>query len=210
VFVQVIQGRTTDAAGLRAALDRWVEELAPGAAGWLGTTAGVTDDGGFIALVRFKSAEAARRNSDRPEQDQWWAATSTLFTGEVTVSDSRDAYLSRGGASDDAGFVQVIQRRVRDVGRAREILDRLIPVVAEFRPEDLGTVVAEHGDDCFTVAVYFTSEQAARQTERMPPPELKALREAQQALSVEPARFFDLRHPWFYAPVNARSAPTRR
>jgi hypothetical protein len=200
MFVQVIQGQATDAGELRAAFNRWVEELAPGASGWLGTTAGVTDEGAFFALVRFESEQAARRNSDRPEQGQWWAETSKLFTGDVTFLDSHEAYLGRGGGSDDAGFVQVIQRRVRDVARAREILQLLIPVVAEFRPEDLGTVVAEHGDDGFTVVVYFTSEQAARQTERKPAPELKALRDEQHALSVGPSRYFDLRQPWLYSP----------
>ncbi|MGE5763508.1 MAG: hypothetical protein ACM3ZF_06425, partial [Mycobacterium leprae] len=65
---------------MRAAFERWVEELAPGAAGWLGSTAGVTDDGRFIGLARFESEQAARRNSDRPEQGRWWAETSKLFT----------------------------------------------------------------------------------------------------------------------------------
>ena len=91
MFVQVIQGRVTDAAKVRAALDRWAEELAPGAAGWLGSTAGVTEDGRFIALARFESEEAARRNSDRPEQDRWWAETAQLLTGEATFKDSSDA-----------------------------------------------------------------------------------------------------------------------
>jgi len=70
VFVQVIQATINNADQARAALDRWVEELASGAIGWLGTTAGVSGDGGFIALARFESEEAARRNSDRPEQGQ--------------------------------------------------------------------------------------------------------------------------------------------
>jgi hypothetical protein len=70
VFVQVIQGQVADAAKVRAAMDRWGQELAPGARGWLGSTAGVTEDGRFIALARFESEEAARRNSGRPEQDQ--------------------------------------------------------------------------------------------------------------------------------------------
>ena len=39
VFVQVIQGQVADAAKVRAALDRWGQELAPGASGWLGSTA---------------------------------------------------------------------------------------------------------------------------------------------------------------------------
>src|SRR5262245_41587726 len=90
VFVQVIQGSVSDAAKVRAALDRWVKELAPGAAGWLGSTAGVTDDGRFIALVRFESEEAARRNSERPDQDRWWAETAKLFAGEPAFSESSD------------------------------------------------------------------------------------------------------------------------
>ncbi|MGR6999145.1 hypothetical protein ACU686_15000 [Yinghuangia aomiensis] len=39
----------------------------------------MTDDGKFIALVRFESADAARRNSERPEQAAWWNDVSSLF-----------------------------------------------------------------------------------------------------------------------------------
>src|SRR5919198_6335605 len=82
MFVQIIQGQVTDAEQVHAACDRWARELAPDAIGWLGETAGVTEDGRFIGFARFESEEAARRNSDRPEQDRWWAETSKLFTGE--------------------------------------------------------------------------------------------------------------------------------
>ena len=44
----------------------------------------MTEDGRFIALARFASEEAAQRNSQRPEQDQWWTQTATLFSGEPT------------------------------------------------------------------------------------------------------------------------------
>ena len=54
-------------------LDLWVRDLAPDAAGWLGSTGGVTADGRAVAIVRFESAKAARANSDRPEQSDWWA-----------------------------------------------------------------------------------------------------------------------------------------
>jgi hypothetical protein len=64
VFVQVIQGQVADASKVRAAFDRWAQELALGAIGWLGSTAGVTEDGRFIALARFQSQEAARANAD--------------------------------------------------------------------------------------------------------------------------------------------------
>jgi hypothetical protein len=59
MFVQVIQGRVTSPEQVRAALDRWSGQLAAGAEGWLGSTAGVTGDGRFVALARFESAEAA-------------------------------------------------------------------------------------------------------------------------------------------------------
>ena len=200
MFVQVIQGRVVDPGQVHAAHDRWVEEVAPGADRWLGTTAGVSGDADFIGLVRFESEEAARRNDSRPEQAAWWAQTAELFTGEVTVTESGAAYADRGGASADAGFVQVIQRRVSDVARARQILAELSPLVAQFRPEDIGILAVEHDGDRFTVAVYFTSEREARGTERQPPPALKALRAEQNALCVEPPRFYDLRQPWHYSP----------
>ena len=68
MFIQVIQGMCTDESMLRQHMDRWREELAPGAQGWLGGTYGMTDDGQFVAVVRFESREAAARNSLRPEQ----------------------------------------------------------------------------------------------------------------------------------------------
>jgi hypothetical protein len=103
MFVQVIQGQVSDAGKVRAALDRWAQELAPGSTGWLGTTAGVTEDGRFIALARFASEEAARRNSDRPEQDRWWAETAKLFTGEATFKDSSDVTVDVTGRRSRRG-----------------------------------------------------------------------------------------------------------
>ncbi|HYY79995.1 MAG TPA: hypothetical protein VFD04_12555 [Actinomycetes bacterium] len=51
------------------------------------------------------------------------------------------------------------------------------------------------------MAVYFTSEAAAREGERKePPPELKVQMEQLAALSVGEPEFFDLKQPWLYAP----------
>src|SRR5204863_8070818 len=88
MFVQVIQGRVSDAGQARAQLDRWQTELAPSSIGWLGTTAGVTDDGTVVVLARFESEQAARQNSDRPEQSAWWEATAPLFTDPPVFHDS--------------------------------------------------------------------------------------------------------------------------
>jgi hypothetical protein len=201
VFVQVIQGQVSDAGKVRAAFDRWAQELAPGATGWLGSTAGVTDDGRFIALARFESEEAARRNSDRPEQDQWWTETFKLFSGEATFKDSSDVTVDVTGDPDDAGFVQVIQGRGSDPDRARELMEQDSSEWAAFRPDIIGSVGVGHEGGAYTMALYFTSEEAAREGERKePPPKLKAQMEEMSALSVGEPEFFDLKQPWLYAP----------
>ena len=56
--------------------------------GWLGSTAGVTEDGQLVALARFESEEAAQQNSDRPEQSAWWEEMATLFTDEPVFHNS--------------------------------------------------------------------------------------------------------------------------
>jgi hypothetical protein len=201
MFVQVIRGQVEDAAKVRAAMDRWVRELAPGATGWLGSTAGVTDDGRFIALARFESEEAARRNSDRPEQDRWWAETSRLFTGEASFRDSSDVTADLVGDPDQAGFVQVMQGRGSDPDRARELMAEDSSTWADFRPEIIGSLAVGHEGGAYTMAMYFTSEAEAREGERKePPPELKAQMDEMAALMVGEPEFFDLRQPWLYSP----------
>ena len=201
MFVQVIQGQVDDPARVRAAMDRWAEELAPGAEGWLGSTAGVTEDGRFIALARFESEEAARRNSDRPEQDRWWAETSRLFKGQASFLDSNDVTVDLVGNPDEAGFVQVIQGRGTDPERARELMAEDSSAWADFRPEILGSLAVGHEGGAYTMAVYFTSEAEAREGERKPPPpELQAQMDEMAALSVGEPEFFDLQEPWLYSP----------
>jgi hypothetical protein len=201
VFVQVIQGQVSEAEKVRAALDRWAQELAPGAIGWLGSTAGVTEDGRFIALARFESEEAARRNSDRPEQDQWWSETAKLFTGEASFKDSSDVTVDLVGEPDDAGFVQVMQGRGSDADRARELMAQDSSEWAAFRPEIIGSVAVGHEGGAYTMAIYFTSEEAAREGERKEvPPKLQAQMDEMAALSIGEPEFFDLKQPWLYSP----------
>jgi hypothetical protein len=201
MFVQVIQGQVTDPAQVRAALDRWAQELAPDAPGWLGSTAGVTEDGRFIALARFESDEAARRNNDRPEQDRWWAETSKLFTGDVTFQDSNDVVLDVNGEPDRAGFVQVIHGQVTDPARAREMMEQDSDKWAEYRPDVVGSVQAGHEAGAYTMVLYFTSEEEAREGERKePPPELRAQMEEMDKLSTGVPTFYDLKQPWLYSP----------
>jgi hypothetical protein len=201
MFVQVIQGQVSDASQVRAALDRWLEELAPNATGWLGSTAGVTEDGRFVALVRFESEEAARRNSDRPEQDRWWTDTSKLFTGEASFRDSNDVMVDVNGDPDKAGFVQVMQGRGSDPDRAKELMGQDSAEWAAFRPDVIGSVAVGHEGGGYTMAMYFTSEAEAREGERKePPPRLKAQMEEMNKLSIGEPEFFDLKQPWLYSP----------
>jgi len=197
VFIQVIQGRASSPDGIRAELDRWKAELQPGADGWLGSTSGVTDDGRFIAVVRFASEDQARRNSDRPEQGAWWTETARHLA-EVAFHDSTRVHTYRGGGSGEAGFVQVIQghteqmERLAELGRAQEV------VLAEQAPQILGMTVAEHADrpGDFTQTVYFTSEEDARRSERERPAESEP-----EILSLmADLRYFDLREPWLDSP----------
>ena len=201
MFVQVIRGKVSDPEQVHAALDRWMERLAGGAVGWLGSTAGVTDDGRFVALARFESEDAARHNSDRPEQGQWWTETSRLFTGDVIFRDSSDVTADAGGDLDTAGFVQVMQGRGSDPDRAREIMAQSPESWAAFRPDVMGRVAVGHEGGAYTMAMYFTSEAAAREGERKePPPQLKAQMEELNKLNVGQPEFLDLRQPWLYSP----------
>jgi hypothetical protein len=201
MFVQVIRGQVSDSDQVRAAIERWMQDLAPGATGWLGSTAGVTDDGRYIALVRFDSEDAARRNSNRPEQDRWWSETSKLFAGEVTFRDSTDVTVDVSGDPDNAGFVQIMQGRGTDPDRAKEIMSQNAEEWAAFRPDVVGSVAIGHEGGAYTMATYFTSEAAAREGERKElPPELAAQMAEMDKLSVEEPEFFDLKQPWIYSP----------
>jgi hypothetical protein len=201
MFVQVIQGQVADAEQAHAAMDRWMEELAPDATGWLGTTAGVTEDGRFVALARFESADAARRNSESPAQDKWWHEFTSVLTGDATFHDSEDVVVDVQGEPDSAGFVQVMQGQGSNPERARELMQRDSDKWAEFRPDVIGSVTALYDDGDYTMAIYFTSEAEAREGEKKePPPELQAQMEEMQSLAGGEPTYFDLKQPWLYSP----------
>ena len=201
MFAQVIQGRTSSPQALEDAVKRWVQDLAPGATGWLGSTSGVTEDGRAIAVVRFESEEDARRNSNRPEQDQWWSETAKLFDGEATFKDSNDVTVDVQGDPDQAGFVQVMQGRSSDPERAKQLMDQDSDKWTELRPAIVGSVQIGHDDGGYTMVLYFTSEAEAREGERKePPPELQAQMEEMNKLSVGETEFFDLKQPRMISP----------
>ena len=201
MFIQVIKGHVADAAPVRAHLDRWVTEVAPGAQGWLGSTAGVTDDGLLVALARFESEEAARRNSDRPEQSAWWEQLRAEFSDEPVFQDSTTVDVDTPGDPDRAGFVQVMQGRTSDPGRARELMAEDPTDWQQFRPDILGSVSIGHDGGDWTMALYFTSEEAAREGERKePPPEMQEMMKEMDSLTVGQPAYYDLKDPWLHAP----------
>lgn len=169
MFVQVIKGKTNDAAGLRRQMETWETDLRPGATGFLGTTAGITDDGRVIALARFESREAAEANSRRPEQTAWWNEMEKYFTGAPTFLDSTDVDLLHGGGSDKAGFVQIMEGSSTNTKRLRELEHEAEPILTKHRPELLGGMTVWDGDHYIETA-YFTSEADARKGETMDPP----------------------------------------
>jgi hypothetical protein len=197
MFVQVIQGQVSDPAGMRSHVERWASELGPGATGWLGSTGGVTDDGTGIAIVRFETEEAAQANSDRPEQGAWWEQMATFYDGEPTFQNNTLVDGDTYGDPDQAGFVQVMQGHVSDVARARDLMASDTTDWATFRPEILGTLWSGAEDGNWTMAIYFTSEAAAREGEKKEAPaETAAVMEEVNALATGEPRFLDLRDPW--------------
>jgi hypothetical protein len=196
VFIQLIQGKTSGKEGLHGQLDRWMSELRSGATGFLGTTAGVTDDGKVFMAARFESEQAARANSDRPEQGAWWSETERYFNGPVVFVDSSDVQV-QVEPSNDAGFVQVIQSTARDRKRIEAINDEVTPAMTESRPEIVGAVSVWSGDDVCDIA-YFTTEEAAREGEKSELLEAhRKLFEEWQSL-IEGATYLDLKDPWLY------------
>lgn len=196
MFIQVIQGTTNDAEGLRRQFDRWQEDIRPGATGYLGTTAGVTEDGKVFVLARFDSAESAKANSDRSEQGAWWIETAKYFDGDATFKDYTDVDVSQGGGSDDAGFVQVMQGTVRDAARVREMEAEFMPKMAELRPDVIGSVRGWDGN-AYTEAIYFTSEAEARKGEAAMADAGKDESGFEEYMSlIENVEYLDLKEPW--------------
>ena len=198
MFIQVIRGKAIDREGLRRQFDRWNEELRPGAVGFLGSTAGITDDGQFIAMARFESAEASRANSQRDEQGAWWAETEKCLEA-AAFQDSMEVLTMQGGASNGAGFVQVMCGRVTDAEKMAALRPRMGDMesaMKRHRPDVLGDVIAVNADGTYTDAVYFQSEVEARQgeTKEMPADVGALFTELMSAIAVD--EYLDLKAPW--------------
>jgi hypothetical protein len=196
MFVQVISGKVKDTDAFERLGERWETELRPGAVGYLGVTEGTTDDGRFFVAARFESADAAAKNSARPEQGEWFAEMEKVVD-DVTFHDCSRIETLFGGGKDDAGFVQVMQGHVKDLAKADAMFARATEaekVLGSVRPDVIGEVVALHDEgDGYTDIVYFTSEAEARAAEQreMPADAQAMMQEFEAALEVE--EYFDLK-----------------
>jgi len=201
MFAQIIRGKVSDANDIGGTFTRWSTDLAPGAKGWLGTTAGVTDDGQLFILVRFESEEDARANSERPEQDQFWADASKNLDGAATFQDSSNVMTDIRGDLDSASFVQVMIGQTSDEERTKQLMADTQAARMALRPDILGQVAVGHGDGKFTMAIYFKSEEAARQGESKEiPDELAPAMQEMMSLSIGQPEFLDLKSPWLDSP----------
>lgn len=195
MFVQLIEGTTRDAAGVRRQLERWRQDLWPDAEGFLGATIGFTDDGRVLDIARFESEDAAQANSERPQQSDWWAETEKYFDDEITFTESTDVEELRGGGSNDAGFVQVMKSTGVDRDRVRAFDDALEPYL-DLRPEVLGGLRIWTGEDRCVEVIYFTNEEEARRGESQELPEgVRAVFDEYQDLMAG-VEYLDLREPW--------------
>lgn len=197
MFIQVIQGQVRDRDAARATLERWRTEVEPGAEGWLGGTFGFTDSGMLVAVIRFSSPQAARRNSQRPEQQAWWRQMQRHMDGPVTFHDCGDVSLMLSGGSDEAGFVQVIQGRVRDRDRIHVLTDQATSLISRHRPDILGATLAIDDEGFMTETIAFRSESQAREAERgeIPAAARKILDE--ETSLIDGMTYIDLHQPWF-------------
>jgi hypothetical protein len=202
MFVQMFTGKVTDAQAVRATLEAWPAGAGRDAQGWLGSTAGITDDGQLVALARFASEAAARANSERPEQGEWWNTLAANLEGDASFFDSTEVDEDLVGDPDTAGFVQVMRGRVSDPARARELASSDPEAWAGFRPDILGSLMLSHDDGEYVMAIYFTSEAEAREGEKSEPPaELVATMKEMGELEVGEVTYYDLRDPWLLSPT---------
>jgi len=198
MFVQVIQGRVTDAAQVNALAEEWADTIGKSADGWIDSTAGVTEDGTSVVFVRFESEDAAQRNSDRPEQGAWWERMAALYDGEPTFANCTRVQVDEYGDISQAGFVQVMQGHTTDVDKAMALMTDSDIDWASLRPDILGTTWAGSEDGNWSMAIHFTSEAAAREGEQKEmPPEVEASMGELNAIASGEPRFFDLRDPQY-------------
>jgi quinol monooxygenase YgiN len=206
MFIQILQGRVADEAGVRREVARWHGELGTDAPGWLGLTAGVGDDRTFMVVLRFTSEAAVRANDRRPELTAWRAAVKQHLVGPVRLDQCPVVRTPKAGSPARAGFVRVLQGRVADPVRLATLqgeVDRAL----QRQPHLLEVVVGEHegGQGYFTEIASFVSERAVRAAERAMPVE-SAVQLGMVRSFMERVRQVELHDPWVLTPPSSEDA----
>lgn len=195
MYLRVAQGAVRDRQRLRTGLDRMVAALTGQGHGWLGTTAGTTDDGTAVVVTRWEDEVAPAADERTP----WWDTVVGAFDQQPAVHRYRVVLEQLRGNPHDAGFVQVLQGRILDVDRTEHLLEDVSGWQQRARPDLIGGVLGLHLDGGFTQVAYFTSEVEARAGERTAwPHQLEELDPL-----VQHSHYLDLREPWMYAPRSA-------
>ena len=196
MFIQVISGKVTDVEAMERLEEKWERDLRPGATGFLGATMASPTTTGSSWPRGSSRPSAAKRNSDRPEQDAWWQEMAKV-TDDVTVHDCSRIETLFGGGNDEATFVQVMQGRVNDRAKAEEFFSKSAEaekMLKEFRPDVIGEVIAIHDDgDTYSDIVYFSSEEEARAAEAKGIPDEVQEMMAEMESAIEVTEFLDLK-----------------
>ena len=166
MFVQVFEGQVQDRGLWERQTELWKRDIKPQTTGFLGFTTGVTATGHMVTIVRFDTEEKAGIDSALPEQGAWFEETSAAFDGDITFHDCSEVDVMFDGATEKAGFVQVMRGRAKNQTRMRAELKKMENELHDERPDLLGVIIGWHGDGSFTQAAYFSSEADARKNEQ--------------------------------------------
>jgi hypothetical protein len=159
MFVRFIRAAVADVDGLRAHLARGQGQTI-GAVGFVGSTAGISADGYFVALSRFDSPAAAAAYRARSEVGEWWPELLTYFDDEPVVKETERVSVLISG-DDHAGFVQVMEG-TGDPAALTALDARFAEIAPTFRPDILGGYRAYFDDGTWADVTYYTSEAEAR------------------------------------------------
>src|SRR5215831_3267688 len=131
----------------------------------------------------------------------WHVSSRARRRGRTVIGRSRPRGGSRQRRCSPTSRCSTTAGRSSDPDRARELMANDPTDWREFRPDILGTVSVGHDGDAWTMAIYFTSEEAAREGEQKePPPEMQEMMKEMDALTIGEPIFFDLKDPWLHAP----------
>ena len=186
MFVHVVRAPAADPGPLLEQVARLPAMLGTEAAGFLGLTAGISDEGDFVAVARFAS----------PGGDAWWAALEPWLAGPPTVRASSEVELLLGGGSDEAGFIEVIEGHATDRHRFMVLERQLEQRFAAERPDFLGSQIIWWADGSWLEVAYFTSEDDLRAADaRGLSPEVEELVSAWEGVA-RPSAQLDLADPF--------------